>query len=265
MTDKAKEIDHKAHEFVKMVKKKILHENRFFVDERFITYLDMVIEQSVVSIEEGEFFYRARIYKEEDVYQKWRDGIASSKQFKGYSADDSGAHPKPQRAGRANPKGISYLYAATDIDTALLEVCNKRKTPVSVAKVVITKKMKVLDLASSVRSSGGTIHSQEEQDELDFAFAVGCEIASEMNRTFFDDEEYILTQFICEYVKKKGIDGILYQSTTHAGEEFEPREELSIGNNIVIFNKDNYTIASSDLYLVENICIKKEQFRINDE
>lgn len=35
VTDKSKEIDHEAYEFVKLVKQKILRENRFFVDERF--------------------------------------------------------------------------------------------------------------------------------------------------------------------------------------------------------------------------------------
>lgn len=255
----------KAYEYVQSVKHKLLHDNRFFVDNKFLYYLDLVIEHSTTFINAGEIFYRARIYKEKDVYEKWRDGIALSDKFKGYSEKESGANPNPQKAGRANPKWISYLYAATDVDTAVLEVCNKRNTPVSVAEVKIIKKMKVLNLAEDVHIGGGEVHSKEELDELVFAFDVGCEIASEMNRTFYNDEDYLLTQFICEYVKNKGIDCILYQSTSHTGNELEPREELSAGNNVVVFNKDAYKIISSNLYLVRNISIRKDQFMTKEK
>lgn len=254
----------KAYEYVHSIKQAILHKNRFFLDNSFANYLDLIIKDCTETIDIDTVFYRARRYEKTDVFTKWDEGILSSERFKGFTKEESDLNPKPMTAGRCNPKGIGYLYAATDIDTAILEVCNKRNTPVSVAEAKIVKKMTAVNLANDIQFGRGEIHSEEELERFEFAMAVKSEIASEMNRTFFDEHEYLLTQYICEYIKNQGIDSVIYQSTSHAGDSFEPREGLSDGNNIVIFNRNVYDIISSDLYLVRNIQIEKVGFNTKE-
>ena len=259
--NKTEEVENAASNYLQSIKKGIMSENRFSVDQRFNDYLDRMIEEYKESINSGKTFYRARIYEEPDVYEKWRNGVPSSELFKGYSEKDSGPNPNPMRPGRCNPKGISYLYAATDPDTAILEVCNKRNAVVSVAKIMITKEITAVNLANDIIFGKGACHSYEEFKQFELEMAVRAQIATEMNRTFFDEGEYLLTQYICEYIKKKGVDCVLYQSASHAGDDFEPREGSSAGNNIVIFNREVYDVIGSDLYLINNIQIKKTEFK----
>jgi hypothetical protein len=59
--------------------------------------------------------------------------------------------PIPEKVsdGRANPKGIACLYIATDYDTAILEVRPLIGSFVTVAKMAITKPLKIVDFTSA--------------------------------------------------------------------------------------------------------------------
>jgi len=60
--------------------------------------------------------------------------------------------PIPEKVsdGRANPKGIDCLYIATDYDTAILEVRPLIGSYVTVAKMEITRPLKIVDFTSAM-------------------------------------------------------------------------------------------------------------------
>lgn len=65
-------------------------------------------------------------------------------------------------------------------------------------------------------------------------------------------EDYIPTQYLCEYLRQKGFDGIKYKSAVSP-----------TGTNLIIFDTDSsdkaYEIVESRVYEVENIDIQFEQ------
>lgn len=147
--------------------------------------------------------------------------------------------------GRANPKGIACLYVATDYETALLEVRPLIGSYVTVAKVKITKDLKIVDFTSS---------------DVNFAHRFGVEtidvkeraVWSEINHAFSKPVErsdssldYIPTQILAELFKSNGLDGVAYKSSY--GER---------GHNIALFDLDAAEIEDCYLCQIEDVSLK---------
>lgn len=126
---------------------------------------------------------------------------------------------------RLNPRGISYLYLAENINTALAEIRAIPNDSVTIGEFIFIKPAKVLDL--SRRTIGSPfIFGRDIQDVLYyraflflFAEQISLPISAESA-----DLEYIPIQFIGEYIKQKGYDGIIYKSS------------VTEGKNLVLFD-----------------------------
>jgi len=244
------------YDYITQIKKKMTVSDNSFSSE-LDSLLHEIINQEVIAINEGRKFYRARIYKKEDWKLKYNNYELVKGKFKGYNEKESFVNlSKNKSAGRANSADDSYLYMSSDINTCITEVCNKREVPVSVAEIIVLKDMKVVNL-----SKGGysyTIEYPTSPAKGDWICGFKMEIAQEMNRPYFEDESYRLTQHISEYIRKNKIDGIKYKSASHCGNPKENDTSDEIGNNYVIFNYNKCKAISSDLYRVTNIDITKK-------
>jgi len=155
----------------------------------------------------------------------------------GYSKEESGRPPSELTGtSRASPRYISYLYLASDVNTALAETRAQIGQLFSVAQYTITKELDVVDLS---------IASFDEEDfgSEDFFLFLN------MNRTFStpiysDDRDYIISQFIAEYIKSMGYDGVLFDSSRNKG-----------GFNYTLFDDVACEFIRSELYKAENITI----------
>lgn len=143
--------------------------------------------------------------------------------------------------GRANPKGIPYLYVATDKETAMSEVRPSLETTITVAKLNPVKELKIVDF--SVHQGKFNFHFQEPDDDkkiesvwtdLDNAFSLPL-----TNDNFNSD--YVPTQIIAEFIKSLGYDGIAYKSS------------LGTGHNITLFDVDSADIQDCSIYNVKKI------------
>jgi hypothetical protein len=143
--------------------------------------------------------------------------------------------------GRANPKGIPYLYVATDKETAMSEVRPSLGTILSVGKFKPIKELKIIDF--SVHQGKINFFLKEPNDtkkleavwtDMDNAFSIPTS-----NTNFNSD--YVPTQIIAEFIKSLGYDGIAYKSS------------LGKGHNIVLFDLDIATITENNIYEVEKI------------
>lgn len=123
--------------------------------------------------------------------------------------------PPPQLAtpGRANPRGISYLYTAESQRTAIYEIRPPLGTFVTVAQFRTLVKLTVVDL--SVTKS---IESPFENDELAADMASNAMLAM-LNKQLArpiqpNDQEldYLPTQYLAEVILDAGYDGIRYRS-----------------------------------------------------
>jgi len=153
---------------------------------------------------------------------------------------------KPQadraREGRANPKGIPYLYVAKHRQTAISEVRPWLGSLVSVADFETVRDLVVLILATEEepkRRPRGAIPDSERDavvwSRIDDAF-------SEPVVPSDDLADYAPTQTIAEFFKLNGFDGISYRSAFG-------------GLNIVIFDMAAVRLISCTLYQVTDIQI----------
>jgi len=153
-------------------------------------------------------------------------------------------HPTTGRAteGRANPKGIPYLYLASNRETALAEVRPWVGSYVSVGQFKIVREIKVVNCATDERK-GFTFYFKEPSpkkreeavwSDIDKAFAKPV--------TPTDDvADYVPTQVLSELFKSEGFDGIGYRSS------------LGDGYNITLFDINSAEIINCFLYEVNGI------------
>ena len=182
--------------------------------------------------------------------------------FWGYEAEKSDAptNEQAQTPGRVNPPGIAYLYTATGYKTAIAEIQPMNGQLISVAKIRIKKNLKLFSFEFHESLKNEILDKATLKDfkaltgksywELRVFFDTISELFSKP--AFSNSGNYYATQYISEYIKSRGFDGIKFRSSLKKG-----------GFNIVLFDtsKDesqqpkNYEITESYLHLVKNVTI----------
>ncbi|MDR1355774.1 MAG: RES domain-containing protein [Propionibacteriaceae bacterium] len=190
----------------------IKHENRFhsgvFNADAFASFLSIIMKPYSAGYE----FYRAR--------------IAHNKN--GFTANEMGAPPRERRsAGRINPEGIGVLYLSSDGTTVLNEVRANAFDYVTVGKFKSLRDIKVVNL-SGISGTSPFLY-QGELEKYAANRKVFQEIAIEIAKPLRRSDspiEYLPTQYIAEFIKSQGYDGVEYASTLKEG-----------GYNIAIFDE----------------------------
>jgi RES domain len=135
--------------------------------------------------------------------------------------------------GRANPARIKYLYIAEEENTALAEIRPLLKSHVSIAKIKVLNELRIADLTHNI------LMNVSDNDQT-LIYLIIEEFSKPNNNEPLD---YLPTQYISEYIKSIGFDGIKYNSSLYSG-----------GKNYVIFNYKKCKAISSKLYELTDIC-----------
>ncbi len=220
------------------LRSELLHENRFFPN----TQIDLDRLEALLSrlaIGSGEFpptWYRARIQADGNVL----------------SANELLAPPpKVATHGRANPAGIPYLYLGSQIQTAASEVRAHTGEWISVAEFTIDGTLEFIDLRNPRRSvspfSLADMFEDEEdiaqlRSDVDFLEKLGLELTRPVlpQAAAFD---YTPSQYLCEFIKKCGYDGVLYNSS------------VSEGINLALFKPQKATVGNVRQFVVEKASV----------
>ncbi|WP_339259318.1 RES domain-containing protein [Lysinibacillus sp. FSL K6-3209] len=201
-------------EFVEYLK----HENRFHSAHINYDVLDEFLKGLIVTIEKDSKLYRARISNETDL-----------------KIDDMGAPPKEKAtAGRANSEGISHLYLATHVDTAIREIRPGEQDRIYLGEFTLDEELVIVDLRSLE-----SISVFQGFDKLRYALNLSNikKISNEISKPVRRNDsklDYLPTQYIVDYIKSKRIEkefehcvGIGFKSTL-----------CHRGYNIMIFNPE---------------------------
>ena len=198
-------------------KTELMHENRFFPEIKMdlsllsVLFTDLVFNPCKLS----ETWYRARMQRTKEPY----------------TSDKMGAPPKELATqGRANPVGIPYLYLASNQVTAVSEIRPHTGESVSVADFTIQKSLEIIDL----RNPRSTISPFILNDEKEIACLRGdieflVHLGNELTRPILPHVaaiDYLPSQYLCEFIKKCGYHGVLYNSSVGEGVNlaiFEPK------------------------------------------
>jgi len=143
--------------------------------------------------------------------------------------------------GRANPLGISYLYAASDTSTAISEVQPYKGEEVTVARIQINGKIAIADLRDPKRTVSpfeldedglGALYS-----EMPYLVTLGEELSKPII-PIKADLEYLPSQYLCEFIKSVDLGGVLYKSS------------LATGYNIALFDDTKLDFVEKKEYVV---------------
>jgi RES domain-containing protein len=135
---------------------------------------------------------------------------------------------KPRRRrtpeGRANPRGIPYLYLATHEATAVVEVRPWVGTLVSVAQLRTVRTLRVINFTTDEHRA---VLYVTEPDADERKRAVWQDIDGAFSRPVSASDDvasYAPTQIMAEFFKQNGFDGVVYGSS------------LGPGHNIAMFD-----------------------------
>ena len=208
----------------------IKHNNRFhsgmFNADAFASFLSILVKQYPVGTE----LYRGRITNNRI----------------GFSKDEMSSPPIGNRlAGRINPEGICVLYLSSDDKTVLNEIRANTFDYISIGKFKSRKDVKIVNLSGI--SGTSPFLFQGELEKYAANRKVFREIAIEIAKPLRRNDstiEYLPTQYIAEFIKSQGYDGVEYASTLREG-----------GYNIAIFDETLFECVS-----VNTIEVTKVQY-----
>lgn len=220
-----------SDEFSKL-EQHLRHKRRFFPDPNDYDFVN--IEQVAGPFLEGYVWYT-----ENSTWFRARNHGRKIPKTP-YGPKEIGA-PKPElvlKGQRGNPAGISYLYLSSDEPTVLAEVRADTGDYITVGSFTVPADLRIIDFTRvygeidpfSFPDADALKHHLEERHLL-------VHFASVLSKPVHPDEhelEYVVTQYLTEYILSKGYDGIKFQSS------------IADGSNLVLFDT-NVPSSSSRL------------------
>ncbi len=210
----------------------MMYGNRWFLDvaidlDRLRQLLDMLLAPEL-----PQKWYRARIRIEDDVFQ----------------IEQMGAPPRRRSLhGRANPAGIPYLYLGSLPDTAVAEIRPHTGEFACVADFTIPE-IKAVDLRNPRKLVSPFILTDASEigqlrADLPFLERLGQELTRPVQPAGAAID-YIPSQYLCEFIKKSGFDGVVYRSS------------VSDGINLALFNPERAVGGIVLLYSVTKVSVQ---------
>ena len=217
------------------LKDEMMHRNRWFLDVSIDSDRLRHLLGHLIAAKLPHNWYRARI-------------LSGSE---GFTIDKMGAPPNRLAShGRANPAGIPYLYLGSKPETAIAEVRPHTGEVACVADFIIPE-IRAVDLREPRKIVSPFI--------LEDASAIGQlradlpfleRLGEELTRPVLPSGaaiDYIPSQYLCEFIKKSGYDGVVYRSS------------VSDGINLALFNPSRAVGGSVTLYNVSRVSVAVEK------
>ncbi len=204
--------------------------NRFHISNLLaLDRLGQALETIAVTLKAGKILYRGRISD--------RGGFDEARMWNPPSAEAV--------AGRANPRGISYLYLANNIDTTLLEVRASMHDYVTIAEFLLTEDVKIVDLKAIDNLDPFDLAESENLESyltyLPFLRNLGAELSKPIRKG--DSElDYLPTQYVTEFIKSRNFDGIGYGSSMNRD-----------GRNFAFFGAEKFRAIRRTVHEITNL------------
>lgn len=218
--------------------------NRWFPPnlEDGLDILDGVVQAHRWIASQGQVLHRARVCLSGDKFE---------------ASDMKKPPPHLASGGRGNPMGIAHFYGASTRDTAVKECRPVHNCTVTVARFSLMREFDLLDLTptTAIDPFQLALASDEGATWERYAEAITSRlvrehIGAELARPVRPNEgeaDYASTQFVCEFAKMRGVDGVRYQSAVDPGEW-----------NVVLFDDDALTCLDIQRFEVVSLDLSIE-------
>ena len=207
-----------------------------------MTFLNTLLATSAKRqqrISEGKAVWRAQMGHANREYEQngtsWDEPIP-------YPASRMKPLPHAAHEGRVNPKGIPCLYVANNKETAMAEVRPWVGGLVSLAQLRIARDITLIDF--TIGHDREFEIFLEEPSPPERAQSVWAQIGRAFSEPVISDAvsaNYVPTQVIAEFIKKKGFDGVAYKS------------KLGPGYNIALFDLAAAEVIDCRLHPVKSV------------
>lgn len=211
----------------------LMWKNRYFLDEALDTDRLKELLGHLPADAMPKTWYRARILNSDDPYP----------------IDKMGTPPaRFATHGRANPAGIPYLYLGSLPDTAAAEIRPHTGEVACVAEFTIAAPLNAVDLRNPRALVSPFLLADASaigQLRADIAFLE--RLGDELTRPVLPRGaaiDYIPSQYLCEFIKKVGYDGVVYRSS------------VSEGINLALFDSAKATGGAVSLYNITKVTVK---------
>lgn len=210
----------------------MMHRNRWFLEEeidfdRLRELLDLLIADPATLSDE---WHRARIMADDALY----------------AVEEMGAPPHHLAGhGRANPAGIPYLYLGSTPTTAVAEVRPHTGESACVALFSLPT-IRAVDLRDPRASVSPFTQDDGDISQLRADLPLLRRLGDELTRPVLPRGaafEYIPSQYLCEFIKSCGFDGVIYRSS------------VGDGINLALFDPTLATGVSVTRYAVERVAV----------
>lgn len=214
----------------------IKSQNRFFIEQNVIVrdVVGQLLNRHTKTIKSGTKFFRGRIAVNED----------------GFPLNELRQPPQHKATpGRANPDGISYLYLAKEKDTTLYEIGASLNDYVCIGEFELLNDIEIVVLKDvhNISPFLEDVNLEDYVKNKDILAQFGIALSTPL-RSFDSPREYLPTQYLCEYVKSLGLDGVEYASPMNKG-----------GTNYAIFDGNKFKCVNQSTIMVKEISIKTEE------
>ncbi|WP_434182316.1 RES domain-containing protein [Bacillus thuringiensis] len=219
------------------------HKNRFFPqnssssqkNEDLLDYLEILFKNISTTVGENQEFYRARI---------------------GEYTENTELEAPPEdkilKSGRANPVGIRVLYSAIDKETAIAEVRPWKSAKVTIASVKPKVQLKLVDLSKVSDRMDKILQSPFSVDNITNELKV-LNILVNLDKALSEpvspdtsELEYIPSQYLTEFIKFLGYDGVIFRSSLGPGENyvfFEQKKQIWVQSKLNVKILGHYEIS----------------------
>lgn len=241
---------HIRSKYLKEFINEIQYKNRNPQDLKALELLEDISTNPERNLEVGTVLYRSRI-----ILKKDKDNINKIEGFYGFSAEESFVPPiNSTQDLRANYRYIPYLYCSNHPYTAIVEVRPRLGTLVSVATIEVIENIRLLDF---------TMHKipKKIKEAKKNLFADLSSLYSYPVTADDDILDYIPTQFIAEYAKRLGYDGISFKSSLTP----EINATKSDKYNVVVFNYQKCKVIKSNKVEITTNTIEYRQTDTDSE
>jgi len=190
----------------------VKHYARFFDFEEVFNRAEILepiwelFKDMTKNLKTGTSLWRARIERNNEIPQQ-ADKIR----------EELGPPPVSKaKNNRMSPAGISYIYLSDHEKTCIAEVKPNVGQGVWLGNFVTKRKLKLLDLTKIPAYAPDNIFSHTYEHDKNWASSFMDSFANEISRPISEGVDYlnyVPTQVLTEYIRKKGYDGIKYKSS----------------------------------------------------
>lgn len=228
--------------------------NRYVLNEHqqhFVDAFRMSLKHRELVVKENTSLWRAQRGCQEVREASCEPPADYKPEVKRVPYGENRMRPEPHKAkeGRANSKGMSVLYLADDVETALSEMRSWSGDYMTCATFRTTRDLMLIDCSRRYSEAASRWYQHGEDDVQEFVWHEIDEAFATPVSDTDDTADYTPTQYLAEIVCSESYDGLRFSSS------------IGKGHNFVLFGGTNVAFIDSRLYRTEKVAFEFEEVR----